>query len=206
MRPSKYSHIPNEKTCPVCGVMFHKTEKMSPSTWNKKRLCSLKCANKLGNEVRWMKAPSTEQRFWASVDKSQGHGPDGDCWVWTAGKDAGGYGRISLGLTEMKAHRYSYFLANGKDAGELKVCHTCDNRACVNPNHFFLGSTQDNSDDMVQKRRHMFGERHHKSKLSEEDVIAIRADPRMQIEIAAAYGVTQGLIGMIKRREIWRHI
>lgn len=60
--------------------------------------------------------------------------------------------------------------------------------------------------DMVSKGRSLRGERHHKSKLSEDDVRAILADGRMQIEIAAAYGVTQGLIGMIKRREIWKHL
>lgn len=88
----------------------------------------------------------------------------------------------------------------------MMVCHHCDNPPCCNPNHLFLGTALHNSDDKVSKRRHVFGEGHHKAKLTDDQIRAIRADTRMQIEIAPAYGVTQGLIGMIKRREIWSHI
>ncbi|SJM49640.1 hypothetical protein FM111_01945 [Brevundimonas diminuta 3F5N] len=60
--------------------------------------------------------------------------------------------------------------------------------------------------DMASKGRSLQGVRHHKAKLTDEDVRAIRADARMQIELADIYGVTQGLIGMIKRREVWTHL
>lgn len=170
------------------------------------RVCSLKCANVLGNEARWKGKPSAIDRFWQAVDQSLGQGPDGNCWEWKKGRLAQGYGRLSIGDGEVRAHRYAYELAFGPPPEGMMVCHHCDNPPCCNPNHLFLGTAQDNSDDKVVKRRHIFGASHHKSKLSDDDVRAIRADPRMQIEIAPDYGVTQGLIGMIKRGEIWTHL
>jgi len=76
----------------------------------------------------------------------------------------------------------------------------------VNPEHLFIGTALDNSDDKVKKKRHLYGEAHRKAKLTDDQVRLIRSDTRRQVDIAAAYGVTQGLIGMIKRREIWRHV
>lgn len=86
------------------------------------------------------------------------------------------------------------------------VCHHCDNPPCVNPAHLFIGVAQDNSDDKLSKKRHLFGETSRQSKLTEQQVRDIIADPRMQIEIADEYGVTQGMVGHIKRGEAWKHI
>ena len=90
-------------------------------------------------------------RFWNKVDKTSN--PNG-CWEWTAfiDKDGKGYGRAYDGNTQMGAHRLSVII-DGRDPSGKYVCHTCDNPKCVNPTHLFLGTQQDNLNDMKSKGR-----------------------------------------------------
>lgn len=87
--------------------------------------------------------------FWRQVDKSS---PD-ECWNWTGAKSRG-YGHVSFQREQWAASRLSYVLTYGPIQNGLFVLHHCDNRACCNPNHLFLGTHQDNMDDMMQKGRH----------------------------------------------------
>lgn len=88
------------------------------------------------------------QRFWEKVYKTE------TCWIWTAYKNRAGYGKFGIkGGICANAHRVSWVIHNGPIANEQFVCHKCDNTSCVNPDHLFLGTRQDNINDMMIKKR-----------------------------------------------------
>lgn len=135
--------------------------------------------------------------------------PNSGCLLWIGGTFADGYGCFvfgKLGFKNWRANRASLWLLKGKFDRTLCVLHRCDNKHCVNPDHLFLGTHTDNSNDKVAKKRHLFGERHHKAKLSNEEIIKIRSDSRTNRKIALQYKMDPTTIGAIKRRKIWGHI
>jgi hypothetical protein len=89
-------------------------------------------------------------RFWARVNKTA------DCWLWM-GPTNGRYGRIGR---RTYAHRASFEIANGPIPPGLFVLHRCDTPLCVRPDHLFLGTAKENSEDAVAKRRQATGDRH----------------------------------------------
>ncbi len=128
------------------------------------------------------------------------------CWDWVGHRDCHGYSRFGR---KTKGHRYSYEKFKGEIPDNLSVCHTCDNKGCVNPDHLFLGTTQDNQSDKVNKNRQSKGEDHGRTKLSKKEVSDIRSrleNGEFGTNLAKEYNVTTGLIYHIKHRRIWNHI
>lgn len=133
------------------------------------------------------------------------------CWIWTGLVSPNGYGRffVNRRIGMMHAHRVAWivffrFIPNG-----FHVLHRCDNKLCVNPEHLWLGSREDNMKDMVEKGRSQRGSRHWKAKLKEDDVSSIReryAAGETQDAIAQSQPVGQAMISRIVRRENWRHV
>lgn len=111
------------------------------------------------------------ERFWSKVDKSDNHD---HCWLWTDKPNPKGYGSIGVSGKTYRAHRVSYELAYGPIPDGLNVLHTCDNRICVNPNHLFIGTQLENIQDRDIKGRQTRGESHPRSKLTEDQVLAMR--------------------------------
>ena len=87
--------------------------------------------------------------FWNKVNKNTPNG----CWEWIASTNGRGYDRFRFQGKAHQAHRVSYQLNHGVDPKELYVCHTCDNKSCVNPEHLFLGTQFDNMQDKIIKGR-----------------------------------------------------
>lgn len=148
--------------------------------------------------------PALVERFWSKVEK---RGPDA-CWVWKANK-RNGYGLFSLLGTTISANRMSWILTNGAIPKGLCVCHSCDNRVCVNPKHLWLGTIAENNADKADKGRSNWGENNPNSKLTEVDVLMIRQrldEGESQTSIAKDYGVSMTMIGYIRTKKSWARL
>jgi hypothetical protein len=143
------------------------------------------------------------------------------CWIWQGKSRSGAsklYGRIKVDGKSMPAHRFSWEIHNEqKTPSGMFVLHRCDNPECVNPDHLFLGTHQDNMDDKVSKNRQAkgdsfknrkpaFGSKNGLSKLTDQKAMQIFLDDRPQRKIAADYGITQASVFYIKSKRTWRHI
>lgn len=142
------------------------------------------------------------------------------CWIWTGawqGQDAKGfkkYGSISLCGHLQATHRIAYILKHGRIKNGLHVLHKCDNRFCINTDHLFLGTNNDNVQDKILKKRHAFGEKSGRAKLTKEQVIEIRNAVLSKKKnslftaqmLAEKYGVCRRQIFSIRWRQTWKHI
>lgn len=129
------------------------------------------------------------------------------CVNWTGPFGSLGYGRFKRAGKLILAHRQAFFATHGYWP---KVCrHTCDNRACVNPEHLLDGTRGDNNRDRTARGRSAKGAAHGLSKLTEDAVINIRerwANGERQVDLAAEYGVYQTTISSVVRRKVWTHV
>lgn len=106
---------------------------------------------------------TTEERLWAKVRKTEG------CWEWTGARQNIGYGKFWLEYRNVLPHRVSYELKFGHVPDGMKVLHRCDNRVCVRPEHLFLGTLKENTQDCIRKGRFKpFGKTMRKDKMSGE--------------------------------------
>lgn len=139
------------------------------------------------------------------------------CHEWTARRDAKGYGawRVNDRSRQLKAHRVAYMIAHGEIDDDKLCLHMCDNRACVNPAHLYLGTSADNTRDMLERDRcsrvgmSLPGSRNGRAKLGESDVIKIRelyASGVNQCAIGRMCGVTHDAVHMIVKRKSWKHV
>lgn len=162
-----------EKKCPACGNIHNEMAKE----------CSMKC--KILNR----------------------HTVENSCWIWNKSLNDSGYGKIQENIYGKKrhltAHRESYKEFVGNIPKGMCVCHTCDNRDCVNPDHLWLGTVKDNARDMIYKNRGGF------QKLTIEQVSEIKKmikEGIKSIEIGLKYNIPPHLIRFIKRKEHYEYI
>lgn len=151
------------------------------------------------------------KRFWHKVKK----GKKNECWEWHGGGRGAGYGAMKIDGKVIDAHRVSWELHFGKIPNGKFVCHKCDNRRCVNPNHLFLGTPKDNVLDAIKKNKFTQwnnpkgkfknGVCNVTKKLSDEDVYHIRKEYQKgktsYRKLAQKYNIDYTYVGEIIREE-----
>jgi hypothetical protein len=147
-----------------------------------------------------------KEKFMARVRQD----PVTGCWLWTAHISGDGYGCANFSHQQRKAHRLAWQLFRGKIPIRKIVCHKCDVRACVNPDHLFLGKPAENAADMKRKGRSRSGEKSPSCKLSAETVLKIKAllaeDRWYMTEIARQFGISHQTVSDIKKGKRWQHV
>jgi hypothetical protein len=129
------------------------------------------------------------------------------CWEWVGGRASGGYGGFCVNGKTQKAHRVSYEAYKGKIPKGMVVRHTCDNPACINPDHLIIGTQKDNvADREARGRRDVRGEQVGTSKLTEKDVLEIKTSEESSTVLAKRYGVDKTNIWAIRSGKSWKHL
>lgn len=188
---------PQKIKCVNCSLEF------APKSSDTK-FCSYQCT------TDFKKARANQnRRFWQQVNKTD------SCWLWTGSKNSDGYGVLTrtIGAERFafKAHRLSYEMHKGDIPKDMCVCHSCDNPACVNPDHLWLGTQKDNMVDASDKGRmgKARGEANGLSKLTDNIVREIKQQWQTgisQTALAEQHGVNQVTISKIITGKIWTHI
>lgn len=140
-------------------------------------------------------APMSE-RFWSRVALTAN---DSRCWEWTGYLNPNGYGDVWIDTVRYRAHRYAWFLIKGYHP-TLFLCHTCDNRKCVNPKHLYEGTNRDNVNDILER-----GNPRWMQYLPRERYEAIKQALETQtiVSVMKTFGYSEGLISAIKHNRHW---
>jgi hypothetical protein len=147
-----------------------------------------------------------EEVFWKHIKI----GEDDECWEWQSAKLLRGYGKLRIGKTKKSAHRFSYELHKGEIPKGMCVCHSCDNPPCCNPKHLWLGTTRENTQDMIKKGRGVYasGEKSGVSKLTQKQVNEIRELYKIgkytHRKLAEKFNVVKGTITFILQNKTWK--
>jgi len=167
---------------------------------------------KLDNVVyRYSKADSTHPRAKKSSKPILYTINENNCWeVFSHHKDKDGYVRVLRRINGQKKmfylHRLVFEIEKHKIPDGLVVLHACDNPGCINPEHLSCGTVADNAADMKNKGRSLKGSLNGNSKLSAQDVLAIRNDPRDALAVAKEFGITRTHVYYLRAYKNWKHI
>lgn len=162
------------------------------------------------------KTLNTRDRFYRHVDVLL----ENDCWLWRGYKLKTGYGIFVMNPSRNEknktttAHRAAWIISNGDIQQGIDVCHSCDNPACVNLNHLWLGTPKENTQDMVKKGRHnpghVPGEKNGQVKLKKSDVEKLRgfyvSGQYSHRQLASFFDMSKTQIGRILRNESWKEV
>lgn len=194
----KITDTANRKYKWLCRCDCGKEKLVQPATLINRDSTSCGCKNKKNETLE-----DFMQKVYAE--------PNTGCWLWAGNVDRDGYGvYLSKKANTNRAHRVSYYLHYGSINANLSILHSCDNPSCVNPQHLRMGTSLENTQDMIRKKRNVTGEKHHASKLTEGNVRAIRDEYRAggvtQKQLAAKYNVSSRPIYDILRGKCWKNV
>lgn len=167
MTPHKSRRRSLKRNCLQCGEAF--AAAITEINRGAAKFCSQVCCKAFRRPL--------PERFWSKVKKTVG------CWTWTAATSEFGYGRIDTDDGLKSAHRVSWEMHVGPIPEGCSVLHSCDNPPCVRPDHLFLGTLKENTQDMLRKKRHLV-------KLSDEQ----------QREICSLYATENATYAELGRR------
>lgn len=178
--------------CLYCGNQFQtlKTENKR----GKGKFCSRICVNK-GTPRKPLSLKKILYRNILPESNEKG------CWLYTK-LIMKGCGHINIKGIKVPAHRISYEIHNGEIPKGMYICHKCDVRACVNPEHLFIGTHQDNMNDKVKKNRAG-------RKLNYQQVINIKKrllTGDSDLSISKEFNVNRQTINKIKLNQSWSHV
>lgn len=139
-----------------------------------------------------------KDRFFQNIEKTA------TCWIWK-GVKIDGYG-IMFHKKPVKSHRFSFEIHKGKIDKNKLICHHCDNPSCVNPEHLYQGTPKDNSQDAYSRNRMVVGEKHHYSKLKENQVKYILDCEERGIDLANKFNVSEDTISRIRNKKSWKNV
>jgi hypothetical protein len=174
----------------------------------------------LSCSVRKAKTLSLEasiKKFWEKVDKN---GPimvhmTTPCWIWLGCKSKKGYGQLTFQGKNWWAYKFSYWIYYGEIPSTNIICHHCDNPACVNPEHLYLGTYKSNMIDREQRGRvnRVKGQQHKNAKLTELEVIEILTIWEQSFKkrglvpkLALKYNVSRATVSNIVKHKGWKHV
>jgi hypothetical protein len=167
-----------------------------------------------------------EVRLMQRIDKTPGHGPNGDCWIYTGetkpAMGGKGYAKISRNGKHVFVHRLAWEMEYGPIPEGKMLLHKCDNPPCCRPDHLIPGTQLDNMRDMIAKgrgpnmkqvslfRHNPQGERNGMAKFKEDQVREIRSEYASGLfsmpHLARKYDTNSGNICLIVNRKTWRHV
>lgn len=133
-----------------------------------------------------------------------------DCILWSGAKSGDGYGTVTRGGRQYAAHRVAWSDKNGPIPNGKWVLHKCDKPLCVNPEHLFLGTAKENTQDCIAKNRRNtpYGARHANAKLDESKAAEIRnSKGKVNIkDLASKYGISTSVVSNIWTWKTWKHV
>lgn len=210
------------KKCPICEIAFSKPYDLSYKAWEKQKYCSRLCAASLRiglPNLHIKPIQSIADRLWDKVNKDGPLHPrlGTKCWVWTGALAPKGYGAINecgKSRKTLRTHRVAWTVINGEIPNNLWVLHKCDNPPCCNPDHLYLGTSDQNIDDMHSRRRNknpprFYGEDHGNAKFTNDKVRTIRKsyiNGNTVTELSKVYETSPAQISHIVNYKTWRHI